>query len=488
MKTLIFLLLLTSAPCIAESVVMGLIIKHNDSTIPAFLEKISALDYDKKKISVHIDVLNDKALPKLLKWCDENHRLYQSMSWKKSCETTAKTKEAYLRASKDFDLVFIVPSDVFLNRFTLTHLANKQLPVVAPLLRPLPKAGDPYRNFYLTATQEGYYASNSEETEIADRRNIGTFKADCVHGAHLIRTKYLDKLSFLGKAPWSFIDFSNTARKNNVDQYICNEREFGFLLHNDITEDVALPFLSENITREKVQSLVKTENDPELVKYLDSFPIEVYSLYPVENDLYWVDEKWDWVKGHYIKKGLRWEPHIEAVFKQYVNPGDTVIDIGGHIGTHSINLSRLVGATGTVHVFEPQSKLYTELSVNTAINSCNNVKAYRFALGQEEKTVEIVHPCSTNEGMACIGQGGEKVTMKRLDDFGINNVSLIKIDIEGHEIEAIKGGLETIKKSKPVIIVEVFRGPECDERLMYLRSLGYQVTHLEDNDYLCLPL
>lgn len=78
--------------------------------------------------------------------------------------------------------------------------------------------------------------------------------------------------------------------------------------------------------------------------------------------------------------------------------------------------------------------------------------------------------------------------MKRLDDFGINNVSLIKIDIEGHEIEAIKGGLETIKKSKPVIIVEVFRGPECDERLMYLRSLGYQVTHLEDNDYLCLPL
>lgn len=492
-KTLLFILILMANFCHGEdkSVFVGLIIhNNNDALIPYFLDTISEMEYEKSSMKVRVVILNDNpdVYSKTAEWCKSFSDKYSAVSCEKSSLKPSEIKNCFLSESDGSEFLFITSSDVFMKPFTLRTLAQKNLPIIVPLLRPLPKPNDPHRNFYLSADEKGFFKDHPDYHHIAERKKLGTFKADCAHGAYLIQSKYAYKLEFDDGSPWDFIAFSNAARANRISQFICNEREFGFFIHQDNPpRDQLIPSLTRKVTRENVFEIAsKFKQDNPLQAHIKDFPIDHYSLYSVEGDLYWVDEKWDWIKSYYIKKGLKWEPHIEQLFKKYVKAGDTVIDIGGHIGSHTITLSRCVGPQGTVHVFEPQAKMHTELLVNTALNHCNNINYYRVALGSENKETHIkTH--KTNEGIACISQEGENISMKTLDSFNFSRVSLIKIDVEGYEIEALKGGLETIQRNKPVMIIEVFGGEENEKKLNFIRALGYDISHLEYDDYLCTP-
>jgi FkbM family methyltransferase len=471
---------------------MGLIIKDNVTTIDTFLNKIEGLEYDKSAIQLRLDIINHnpEIAKKVRLWCDSKRARYSSIECKINSLKPSAIKNSYLSENEGNEWIFITSSDVFLKSYALRWLTAKNLPVVAPMLRPLPKPNDPHRNFYLNATEYGYYKDHPDYYHVADRKKTGTFRADCVHSAYLISSNYAYKLNFEDGSAWDFISFSNTARNNKVPQFICNEREFGFFIHSDESvQDFPVQCLIRDVARSNIQKISSrhVQQDDPLKHYQESFPIENYSLYPVQEDLFWVDDKWEFVKSDYIKKGLEWEHHIQELFRQYVKEGDTVIDMGGHIGTHTIVLSRCVGPKGKVHVFEPQTKLFTELLVNITLNRCENVFPHRIALGSKEGVAYINHPNPINEGMAKISSSGEKVALKTLDSFNISNVSLIKIDIEGYEIEALKGALTTIQKNRPVLIIEVFKGPECAERLKFIKSLGYDITHLGGDDYLCVP-
>jgi FkbM family methyltransferase len=491
-KIFFLLLIMVFSACHAEdkSLFMGLIIKDNDASVPTFLKKIEELDYDKRAIRLKIAMINDN--PEMIKivneWCTAQEEKYGNINLEMSKLNPAAIKNSFLYEDPESEWIFITSSDVFLRPFTLRTLMSKNLPIVAPLLRPLPLQNILFRNFFLSATENGYYKEDPGYADVMDRKKIGTFRADCVHGAYLIRTNYAYKLNFEDGSFWDFIAFSNTARKNGVPQFICNEKEFGHFIHTeDSQKELAFPWMDRQVTRTHIQEISKDFLDQGLQKYQEAFPIEKYTLYPVQDDVYWVDEKWDWIKSHYIKKGLVWEPHIEKLFKKYVKAGDTVIDIGGHIGTHTIVLSRCVGPSGKVHTFEPQTKIFLEMLVNTSLNNCKNIIPHRVALGAIEGEACIAQPCTTNEGMGRISPYGERVPVKTLDSFNISPVSLMKIDIEGYEIEALKGAKETIQRNKPVIIVEVFTGPESTERLNFIRNLGYEISHLGGDDYLCLP-
>ena len=492
-KIFIFLVMMIFSTCLAEDkpLFMGLIIKDNDASVLTFLKKIEKLDYDKSAIRLKINMFNDN--PKIIKivqkWCAWQEKRYNSINLETSKHNAAAVKNSFLYEDPDSEWIFITSSDVFLRPFTLRTLISKNLPIAAPLLRPLPIQYSSFRNFFLSASETGYYKEHPDYFDVIERKMVGTFRADCVHGAYLIRTDHAYKLNFEDGSPWDFIAFSNIARKNGVPQFICNEKEFGHYIHTEESpKELSFPWMNRQVSRAHIRELSKDFHDNDLKIYQESFPIEIYSLYPVQDHVYWVDEKWDWIKSHYIKKGLVWEPHIEKLLKKYVKSGDTVIDIGGHIGTHTITLSRCVGASGKVHTFEPQTKLFVEMLVNTSLNDCTNVIPHRVALGSTEGMTCITLPCSTNEGIGVVAPYGEKVPLKTLDSFNISNISLMKIDIEGYEIEALKGAKETIQRNRPVIIVEVFSGPECIEKLNFIHNLGYEISHLGGDDYLCLPV
>ncbi len=259
---------------------------------------------------------------------------------------------------------------------------------------------------------------------------------------------------------------------------------------------------SAEITPQLLQDLFRGffAHDPELKEYISNFPFEKYQIYKVENrDLYYVEkESTDYIKTEFIKKGIFYEVMVFEQLARYTRSGTIAIDVGGHIGMHTLNLSRLVGPGGVVCVFEPQLKLFTELVINMYLNNVRNVKFHRKALGHEQKWVEMLPYCPLNEGGVGIGSGGERVEMHRLDDYYLQNVSIIKIDTEWFELEVIEGAKKTIVRNKPVMVVEIMGGvfyltatphqkEEIHKRIKKIEELGYKVYHIALHDYLCIP-
>lgn len=510
------------------SVFMGVIINDEaDPVIPMFLKHLDNLDYDKKMISLRVNNCNTtKEVKKLVeKWVESNKSKYKEIAFHdhspelQSIRTNAKKglrmgrlKNKYLIQSKEkkCDYCFIVSSNVFLAPCTLNYLLKKKKPVISPMLRPMPAVNDVYRNFWSDVAPDGFYKDHPDYYSIGDRRKVGTFQVPCVNDAYLIQTIYADSLSFTqNDKGYQFIAFASTARENQIDQFICNEKEFGSVLtlgNQSLKDRKAFALIESDL--EITPSLLETifspyySKDRAIKDYIQKFPFEKYGLYRVQNEsVFYVDDIFDCIKSLYIKKGIPWEEGIHDVFKEYVKPGSVALDIGGHMGTHALNLSRLVGDSGSVHVFEPQLKMFCELMINMKINHCENVTCYHRALGKEKKWVEMYQPKENfqgeykhilNEGHACVAESpsdfkGDRTWMTVLDEFNFDNVSLIKIDVEGYEMDVLRGARETIKRNKPVMIIEIFSGPELTSRIEEIKSLGYNCFSLGGDDYLFLP-
>ena len=175
-----------------------------------------------------------------------------------------------------------------------------------------------------------------------------------------------------------------------------------------------------------------------------------------------------------------------------------VIDVGAHIGTHTIAMARLVGDEGLVFAFEPQVKIYQELLVNLDLNEITNVHTYFAALGESQSRISMIPPPVYNEGHASVGEGGNRVELKTLDSYQFTDVSVIKIDVEGAENGVLKGARQTITQNKPVILIEIMGGHDFDSAtpevkakiqstLDLLTELGYETTKVQEHNYVALP-
>lgn len=196
-----------------------------------------------------------------------------------------------------------------------------------------------------------------------------------------------------------------------------------------------------------------------------------------------------------LLEGVAWEPHLQPLFEKYVLPGSTVIDVGAHIGTHAIKLGQLVGPKGHVIAFEPQRKMFDELRCNLGLNGVENVTPLQVGLGDTFGELEMDAPNPLNEGGVGPGEGGNRAPLRPLDSYALENVSVLKIDVEGFEDHVIEGARNTIAEHKPVIFVEIQGGknwdnapPEVREKIAAtahrLTSMGYRVDRVGVFDYL----
>lgn len=147
------------------------------------------------------------------------------------------------------------------------------------------------------------------------------------------------------------------------------------------------------------------------------------------------------------------------VFRQLVRPGMVVLDIGANIGAHTVFFARAVGASGVVHAFEPQRIVNQALAANVALNSLTNVHCHQAILGARQGTL-LVPPIdyrqANNFGGLELGgwQSGEPVQLLRLDDLGIERCDFIKLDVEGMELDVIRGARALLRRCGPVLYVE----------------------------------
>lgn len=170
--------------------------------------------------------------------------------------------------------------------------------------------------------------------------------------------------------------------------------------------------------------------------------------------------------------GNDYETEISFLIRKLVHPGDTVLDIGANVGLHTVFLSSLTGKEGRVIAFEPVSEMAEKLSANCAFNRAENVTLIESALGEDAGEAKIQANLGdpgmegTNSMIASVHvlnrpdrYEERTISVKRLDDIAAelkisDRLDFIKIDTEGFEPMVIRGGLETIRKTRPVLLVE----------------------------------
>jgi len=167
------------------------------------------------------------------------------------------------------------------------------------------------------------------------------------------------------------------------------------------------------------------------------------------------------------------------IFRQVLRPGDLALDIGANLGSHTLPLAQFVGPTGGVYAFEPQRILFQILCGNVALNEIGNVRALPFALGRvagSAKVPALDYRGVNNFGGVPLGtEHGEDVPVVTLDQLGLPKVRLIKIDVEGMELDVLAGAKATLARCRPILYVENDRIDKAEALVARLVEDGYRM-------------
>lgn len=203
-----------------------------------------------------------------------------------------------------------------------------------------------------------------------------------------------------------------------------------------------------------------------------------------------------------------YEPASMIAFSGFVFPGAVVIDIGANIGMYTLIGSRGVGDAGHVYSFEPSSRERAVLHRNLSLNNCGNVTVMSAAVTDRSGTGTLRVASGQHRGLntlapsfAYSGVGlecAEAVSLVSLDELWrsqrLRQPDVVKIDVEGAELEVLRGAKALLQESEPVIIFEIndgalrsagaSRGAVQD----VLTGLGYTLHRVDDNTAAVTPV
>ncbi len=161
-----------------------------------------------------------------------------------------------------------------------------------------------------------------------------------------------------------------------------------------------------------------------------------------------------------------YEPEVIKEIKSILNNGSTFIDGGANIGFFSLIASKIVGPTGAVIAFEPTPSTLNYLKKNITTNKIKNIIVVDKGLSSSEKQLPFLLSKDNPEANFIMSKEDEnlqnkdqiiKISTISIDKFcsenNINKIDLIKLDIEGQELEAIKGAREILTINKNVKII-----------------------------------
>lgn len=168
------------------------------------------------------------------------------------------------------------------------------------------------------------------------------------------------------------------------------------------------------------------------------------------------------------------------VFDQMLKPGDIAVEVGANMGAHTVHLAKLVGPTGTVLAFEPQRTMFYLLCANLALNEHFHVRALNAAAGGTRGNIRVPildHRAPLNFGALSLPdfETGEEVPLFALDSFAFPSLRLIKIDVEGMEVDVLSGARHTIARHRPILYVENDRRDKSEALIALIMEYGYDL-------------
>lgn len=188
------------------------------------------------------------------------------------------------------------------------------------------------------------------------------------------------------------------------------------------------------------------------------------------------------------------------IILKHIPKGGVALDAGANIGSHCVAYLDAVGPDGCVIAFEPHPISYRVLLLN-----CHGTRAFSsFQLGLAENYGRLNLALNReNPGASFIGDGeGLPIYVAPLDALNLNRLDFAKFDLEGFELLALRGAVETINRCRPTMVVEVNKsalarqGTSPAHLLGFISTLGYSYQNIyprqdcvgEQFDVLCKPL
>jgi FkbM family methyltransferase len=172
----------------------------------------------------------------------------------------------------------------------------------------------------------------------------------------------------------------------------------------------------------------------------------------------------------------------EAAFlRQLCAPGDVIVEVGANIGAHTLPLAQQVGPQGFVYAYEPQRVVFQTLCANLALNSMVNVDARHAAVAATPGFVtipDIDYTQTANFGGVSVDDlpSGRPVRKVRLDDdLSLDRLNLLKIDVEGMELEVLQGAIRLIGITQPLLYLENDRLEKSEALIRHVAALDYRM-------------
>lgn len=176
-------------------------------------------------------------------------------------------------------------------------------------------------------------------------------------------------------------------------------------------------------------------------------------------------------------------------FREYLKPGDLVIDVGANIGDTALTSSLKIGDSGKVWAVEPHPRTFGFLNANIKLNQVRNIAPINCAVGEADG--EVTFADDRRDDMNRVGNGSLRVPVRRLDEIVScrDEIALLKVDVEGYELPVFAGAIDLLDKVK-TLHFEISRhhfswfGYEIGDLLRLLESNGFKLFRFQSNHHL----
>lgn len=187
-----------------------------------------------------------------------------------------------------------------------------------------------------------------------------------------------------------------------------------------------------------------------------------------------------------------YEPEVATLLQRYIKPDMVVFEVGANIGAHTFSIARML-RSGKLFSFEPTAYAFERLKKNFGLNDFRNIVIEKLALSDVAEN-RMILPASSPETMSfkaswdvsgkTKNRREEMILFETLDHYvqkqHLQRVDFIKIDTDGYELKVLKGGRDTIKRFKPILLIETGylserMGDSLDAFLQLMRDFRYAI-------------
>ena len=198
------------------------------------------------------------------------------------------------------------------------------------------------------------------------------------------------------------------------------------------------------------------------------------------------------IHGHRMYLGddrllLSWrkvyEPESTKLVIEEIQRGNTVFDVGAHIGYYTLLFAKLVGPQGKVVAFEPHPKTFEILAGNVTRNSYQNVALERVGLSNQTGTAKLyLHESSSGDhSLRNLGEASAiEIETRRADEFNYSIPDFVKIDVEGAELLVLQGMKELLSRNPKVRLLIEYQPLHQEQMVGSERTL---LDFLEENGF-----